>query len=405
MHQKEALVQYFRAGCKPDGAFFPGMEVEHFITHADGTPLDFAGVQSLMQAMQQKGGQPIWIDGLYMGYNRSAYGISLEPACQLEISIMPQRSAGALMEIYNAFVAMLTPLLAARGLRLWAMGYHPTRRAAELPLIPKKRYGSMDRHFQKSGHHGMKMMRATASTQVSVDYFSEADFIKKYRAANLLTPLFALLTDNTPFYEGAENHAYSRRTEIWMDVDAARCGVVPTLMDQDFGFAAYAAYILQQPLIVVKHGEETQDAGGQNALQAYGPLLQKADIEHILSMFFFDARLKNYIELRGADSMPPRYIAAYLQLVTAFFGSADAIDALLGRYAGATVADITAAKVAICKAGYAATIYGRPAAGEALWLLGLVAGMPGSEALTPLQALAAAQKTLWQAGHHNAPGA
>ena len=42
------------------------------------------------------------------------------------------------------------------------------------------------------------MMRATAATQVSIDYQDEADFVRKMRVANLLTPFFALLSDNAP---------------------------------------------------------------------------------------------------------------------------------------------------------------------------------------------------------------
>ena len=122
------------------------------------------------------------------------------------------------------------------GLRAWNLGYHPTRRAEALPLIPKKRYEVMDRYLQKRGLHGTQMMRGTASTQVSVDYFSEEDFIRKYRVACLIAPMLALLTDNTPVYEGQPNHTPSVRTTIWNDVDPDRCGIPPMLMGRDIRF-------------------------------------------------------------------------------------------------------------------------------------------------------------------------
>ena len=69
------------------------------------------------------------------------------------------------------------------------------------------------------------------------------------RAACLLTPFFGLLSDNAPIYQGNRNNACSVRTRIWQDVDHDRCGVVPHLMDLDFGFARYAENVLTKPQI------------------------------------------------------------------------------------------------------------------------------------------------------------
>src|SRR5699024_12101707 len=70
---------------------------------------------------------------------------SSDLACQLEISIAPQTGVGALMAVYEAFAARLYRALAPLGLRAWNLGYHPTRRAEALPLIPKKRYEEIGR--------------------------------------------------------------------------------------------------------------------------------------------------------------------------------------------------------------------------------------------------------------------
>ena len=367
--QKKVLVEYFRQGCKPEGRLTFVLEVEHFITHAGGEPATFAEVQSVMQQMQQSYDTPIVIDGAYMGYTTEMYGVSLEPACQLEVSLVPQRNVIQMMDIYNQFYLQLSMTLAARGLRAWTVSYHPTRRAEELPLIPKQRYEAMDRYFKNTGSCGIQMMRATASTQISVDYYSERDFVQKMRVACLLTPFFALLTDNAVRYQAHRNNAYSVRTRIWQDVDSARCGVPPHLMDPDFGFEKYAETVLTRPLIVALRGNRTKAVGRKSAQEIYGSHLSKKEIEHILSMFFFDARLKSYLEIRGADCMPPKYIAAYAQLVKTIFGSQAALQNVLRHYEGATTGDIANAKMAICKDGHNAWVYGCPVGKELAWLL------------------------------------
>ena len=68
--------------------------------------------------------------------------------------------------------------------------------AADAPLIPKKRYEFMDRYFKSSGRYGINMMRGTASTQVSIDFVNEWDFVRKYRFAYLIMPAIKLICDN-----------------------------------------------------------------------------------------------------------------------------------------------------------------------------------------------------------------
>ena len=38
--QIDALTAYFQAGCKQPGALLLGLEVEHFVTRLDGTPVE-----------------------------------------------------------------------------------------------------------------------------------------------------------------------------------------------------------------------------------------------------------------------------------------------------------------------------------------------------------------------------
>ena len=367
--QQQALVEYFAQGCKAEGCLRLGLEAEHFVTHEDGEPLSFEEVQELMHAMQPEEAQELLVDQLYMGYAAPEYTVTLEPACQLEISVAPQTEIAEMMRIYTAFCTQLQQVLKARGMRFHNVGYHPTRRADALPLIPKIRYEAMDRYFQKIGPRGRQMMRATASTQISIDYSSEADCIQKLRAAVLLTPLFALLTDHAPTFERAPNHTPSVRTEIWQAVDPDRCGVPPLLFAQDYGFAQYAQGVLRCPQIVALRDGRIRAVGKKSALDLYGAQLDRTEIEQILSMVFYDVRLKSYIEIRAADCMPAEYIAAYAQLIKCVFGSPAALQNVLRHYRGMTAVDVIAAKTAVCRDGFQAWTYGRPVASECAWLL------------------------------------
>ena len=80
--------------------------------------------------------------------------------------------------------------------------------------------------------------------------------------------------------------------------------------------------------------------------------------------------VKSRIELRAADSMPPRYIAAYVQLVKSVFGSPAALQNVLRHYRGRDHAGHHR-RLSWPSARTATTrwVYGRPVSGELAWLL------------------------------------
>ena len=81
------------------------------------------------------------------------------------------------------------------------------------------------------------------------------------RAASLLTPFFVLLSDNAPVYQMSRNSAYGISARVRQDVDRDRCGVIPHLMDPDFGFARYAETVLTKPQIVAWRTNRTKAVG------------------------------------------------------------------------------------------------------------------------------------------------
>lgn len=342
---KQALVAYFTEGAKGDkplGAL--GVEVEHFVVTAEGEyPVSYAGrsegefgVRDVLAHLADAYPQHTYgLEGDLIGLASDEASITLEPAAQLEISIAPYSSISRILRVYNEFRAKVDPFLAEHGCKLVTSGYHPTARALDLTLIPKQRYRFMNDYFKEIGTRGERMMRASASTQVSVDYQDEADAIRKMRIAQALAPIFASVTDNTAVFE-AEPAPRLARFALWRDVDNDRCGSVPSLFNEGYSFADYAEWILRTcPIFVTRPsaddptGPNLRAVYGQSAYEAYGEApMTRADIEHVLSMFWPDVRLKNFVEIRPADSLPAPLMAGYAALVKGIFYSQRSLQAI-----------------------------------------------------------------------------
>ena len=293
---KQALVAYFNEGAKGDkplGAL--GVEVEHFVVTAEGEhPVSYAGGEGefgvrdvLAHLADTYPRHTHGLEGDLIGLASDEASITLEPAAQLEISIAPYLSIGQILRVYSEFRSKVDPFLAEHGCKLVTSGYHPTARALELTLIPKQRYRFMNNYFMEIGTHGERMMRASASTQVSVDYRDEADAIRKMRIAQALAPIFASVTDNTAVFE-AEPAPRLARFALWRNVDNDRCGSVPGLFSEGYGFADYADWILRTcPIFVTRPSAD--DPAGPNLRAVYGQLWR--DMRRLLKAFSIPSAL------------------------------------------------------------------------------------------------------------------
>lgn len=354
MNNIERIAAYIARGEKNSGNI--GVELEHFIIRKSGTHVSYqGGVKNILSSLLNFYPQSDYSgDDLVALYSNEA-SITIEPAGQIEISIKPCSDISEILNIYKCFLNHIKPILKTYDFDIVNLGYSPKSCASDMELIPKKRYEFMNCYFQSTGKYGMNMMRATASTQCSIDYKDEDDCRKKMQLAYALAPIFALITDNSPIFEGRNAPSRMMRTVIWKNVDNDRCGIVPHVFDNDFGYTKYAEYIYNSPAILILKNGEPEYTGNMKICDIYkNKQLEDREIEHLLSMFFPDIRLKQYIEIRPADCMDIDCAAGYAALIKAIFVKSEIPNIIL------TEDDVENAKNELIKKGYDGIIYGEP---------------------------------------------
>lgn len=353
------IAEYIQSGETPQTGRV-GVEVEHFLLdHVSGHPLTASQVEDMLEMLRTDYDQAFYEDGRLIALQDAHTLITLEPGSQFEVSFLYTRDMDQLRAWYDQAMAPVMKLVETQGADVVWSGGLPTVPADEVRRIDKHRYEYMEAWFARTGNRGREMMKATASVHVSIDYADEADFVRKVRAANILHPLLAFLMSNTPDYAGQDNPDILLRDSIWSDTDPARTGIPDGLFDEGFGYQGYADWLEQIPVILMVDGEtyvpEPDLTVGQTG-EKYG--WNKAHIQHLLSMAFPDVRVKNFIEIRSADSVKPPYITAYAALIRALFYSRETVDWVLSLAQSAD--EIQAAKAALRKDDWNAGIYGQP---------------------------------------------
>ncbi len=360
---KRHIIQFLQSHEKDRKEVKTGMELEHFIVwKGSGESVTYAepdGIRDLLQWMCQRGWEPKREEGSIIGVSNSQKGgeqtISLEPGAQLEFSGSPCFSIPKIEDEYSGFLRQIREWLKEKKQRIEYCGYHPVSLICDVPLIPKKKYYLMDNYFNTKGKYAHNMMRGTGSTQITIDFCSETDFIRKLRLAAQCTPLFALMFSNCPRFEGQPYNGHSIRTEIWNACDSERCGIVPGLFDADFGYDRFVDYILAlKPIVYYRDGSflESGEKSFLQMLEAYPPNDFQATLVEMLRMVFTDVRVKQFLELRTVDSLPPEVALFYVALGKEIFYNPRTFLAIEALFKDVSAREITQATSELPKTGF-----------------------------------------------------
>jgi glutamate--cysteine ligase len=320
-HDSE-LAAYLESGCKPAADWRIGTEHEKFGWLTDSRrPLPYAGprsISALFAGLERFGWAPVREGGNVIGMRRGEANISLEPGGQFELSGATLATLHETDAETRQHLAEVASVAGPLGIRFMGIGAAPEWRGAEMPVMPKGRYRLMTDYMGRVGTHGTQMMYRTCTVQVNLDYASEADMVQKLRVALALQPVATALFASSPFFDGTLNGHKSWRSRIWRGLDAARTGMLPFVFEDGMGFQRYVDWVLDVPMYFVYRDGRYIDALGQSfrdflagrlpALPGERPTL--GDWADHLTTVFPEARVKRFIEMRGADGGDVAHLAA-----------------------------------------------------------------------------------------------
>ncbi len=343
------LADYIAAGCKPRSAFRIGTEHEKFgFRRNDLTPPEYepgdgqGGIRAVLDGLAGYQGQPILDQGKPIGIKQNGASISLEPAGQLELSGGLLATLHETRAEFDAHFEQVRTVGDRLGLGFAPLGFHPLQSRDGMPWMPKSRYAIMRRYMPLMGRLGLDMMLRTCTVQVNLDYESEADMARKLRLSLALQPLASALFANSPFTEGAPNGYLSYRSAVWGDTDADRTGMPAVMFARDFGFERYVQWLLDVPMYFVYRNGRYIDVAGASfrdfmagRLDAVGnEVASVGDFADHMTTVFTDVRLKQFLEMRGADAGSPAMMLAQSALWVGLLYDEAALTAALALIAG-----------------------------------------------------------------------
>lgn len=231
--------------------------------------------------------------------------ICYEPGGQIEISSPTFQSATELEGFLRGTVNALRDSAYGAGISLLTSGVDPYNALEQVPLmLHAPRYDAMTRYFDAIGPSGARMMRQTASLQLSVELGPHA--MQRWALLNALAPYLVAEFANSATYAGSATGYASYRARLWQTLDRSRTGIPFDPTDPIGAYSSFAS--------------------------AAGRILDD-DSAHITTLFP-EIRPRHYYEIRSMDSMEPGRVGDALRLVSGLIHDTD-VAAEAARVVGA----------------------------------------------------------------------
>lgn len=304
---KRDIVKLFQDGCKTDKTI--GMEYERLpIFSVTSKAADYSSEFGICNFLRSFAREENWDyitdDYNIIGLKQEHDTVTLEPGCQVELSIKPENTIDELKAKIDSLDKKMNPILDKSGISLLRYGVSPLSTHKSINLIPKKRYKLMAKYLW--GILSDVMMRETAGVQCCIDFENEEDAMNKFRIANKLTPFLTAMFANSPVRGGADTGYKSFRALSWLNTDNDRCGFVGQI-DNKFSFEEYVNYVLESPMIFINRDNDVVPINGKINFEEFmrnGYEGFEADIEDFKlhsNLYFPEVRMRNFIEIRNHD--------------------------------------------------------------------------------------------------------
>ena len=369
------LVGWFEAGAKPKAAWRVGAEHEKIpFQLGSHSPVPYegeTGIKALLTGLMRFGWEGVYEDSdagpMLIALSRDGASVSLEPGGQFELSGAPLETMHDICTETGAHLQEVKTVADSLGVGMLGLGFTPIWARDQVPVMPKGRYKIMRAYMPKVGKLGLDMMFRTCTVQANLDFASEADMVAKFRTSLALQPIATALFANSPFVEGKPSGFLSARANVWTDVDPDRTGMLDFVFADGFGFEAYARYALDVPMYFLKRDGRYVDVSGRSFRRFMdrgfddrpGDRPSMKDWADHTTTIFPEVRLKQYLEMRGADAGPWSLLCALPALWTGVLYDSAALAAAWDLCKAWTVEDHNAVRADVARRGLKAEVAGR----------------------------------------------
>jgi glutamate--cysteine ligase len=369
---RQALIQYFQEQASKEKVPRIGLEVEKIgIYSRTGENANYTGSKGYLAILGKLYEELGWEitkqnEKYILQLKRGNSYLNLESDGRIELAGSPHESVHDLAREFRIHQNEIKEVSDIYGIAWLGIGYHPVSLSKDIKNTPDPRKQVLVDYFEeiknKTGNDlGLAWYKKTAGIHANIDYVSDKDFALKAKVFTKIAPIITAMYANSPFskreFTGSMCFRYHVTTR-----GLAPHPVSKELFDSDFGFEAWIDHVLSLPfLFLEKDGKWIRPGISfgeymENGFEGHHATWD--DFDQHTKALWKDVKLKNVIEIRSIDSLPPSLVPSVAALIKGLAYDESSLKALEDLVQPWTYHDYQTLQEDVAKMGTQASVKG-----------------------------------------------
>ena len=254
--------------------------------------------------------------------------LDLESDGRIELVGSPHESLHDLAREFRIHQNEIAEISDVFGVSWLGIGYHPISKNEDIEDVPEYRKQEMANYFtrvkEETGNDfGLAWYKKTAGIHVNIDYCSEEDFSRKAKVLFRIVPLLIGIFANSPFSKGENTGCASYRTWVLLKSHISRFALPQWLYESDFTYEDWIRHVVSVPILFLKKGKKwvypsmSFEYYMNNGFDRYKATMN--DFNMHMKSIWMDVRLRETLEIRCIDSLPPALVPSVPALIKGLF--------------------------------------------------------------------------------------
>jgi glutamate--cysteine ligase len=333
INSKSDIIKYFHEAAVSKNDLLIGLEVERSgVFDKDLSPVKYSGTSGYLAILKKLEEEVGWKiinqdeNGNIRALKRGGSEIHIEFDGRLELVSKPRKGLFSLNREYQMHAREINEISKEFGIRWASMGWQPFAKNKEMDFAFPREFRSARDHYtkqypgwQKNVYEGWE--KKNNGIHVNFGYTSEKDAIAKFQTLLKIAPILSAMFANSPISTGKFSGFLMNRPQATFELCPEKTRIQKLFLEEDFSFEKWIDFLLGLPMRRIERGEEqifvplSFKEYLKNGFGKYSPRIEDFYL-HIKSVWN-EVRIKNYLEYRGFDTVPPHLVPSMPAIIRA----------------------------------------------------------------------------------------
>ena len=337
IQSKIDILKFFQESAVPRHELLIGIEVERSgVFDKNLSPVPYLGKKSYLAILKKLNQEMGWKivkeeNGNIVSLRRGESFLHIEADGRFELASKPRLRLKNLVREFQMYDREIREISKIFGVRWVSSGWQPFCKKKEISLAPTARFQVLEK---ESIHDPVfsTFLKKLNGVHVNFGFTSEDDAIQKFQTIYKISPILIAMFANSPINAGKFSGFLENRFRMICDFKKERNAIQKCFFEESFTFEKWIDFVIDLPILYISRKKKDIFMEGKTFRKflkdGHGKIRPRMDDFHLhLKSIWNECRIKNYLEYRGIDCVPPHLLPSIPAIIRGITSNADTMKA------------------------------------------------------------------------------